>query len=90
MAQQLPTRRDSRRAMQRTDCSFAARISFGGVYLCSGIIKDITINGARLLIAGNSWLPGDFELEAEVFGGPVSVRTVWSNKEHVGVKFTGK
>ncbi len=85
----LSTQSDSRRAMQRSRCAFAATISFAGVNLCSCIIKDISLAGARLLVPGNAWLPGEFEIVSEVFDTPVRARRVWTNKEHVGVKFTG-
>ncbi len=73
--------------MQRTRCSFAAKFSFGDVYLCDGIIKNITATGARLLIRQNTWLPGEFTITSEILDRPRQVQTVWSNKEHIGVKF---
>ena len=87
---QIQPRYDSRRAMQRSRCAFSAMVTFAGVNLCNGIIKDISLSGARLLVPGNAWLPSEFELVSEVFENPVRVRTVWANREHVGVKFTGK
>ncbi len=80
-------RSDSRRATQRTSCNFVARISFDSVYLCNGIIKDISVGGVRLLIPRQDWVPSEFEIESEVFEGPVKVRKAWANKEHVGARF---
>ncbi len=85
MVTQPQSRNDSRRAVQRTTCNFAADINLGGVFLCKAIIKNMTLTGLRLTIPNGAWLPAEFEVSSEVLPDPVKVRTVWTNKEHVGV-----
>ncbi len=80
-------RSDSRRRAQRAPCNFVADISFGGVFLSRGIIKNMSLSGLRLLIPNKAWLPSEFEVASEIFDAPRKVRTVWVNKEHVGVTF---
>ncbi|MEX0344574.1 MAG: hypothetical protein AB3N20_06595 [Rhizobiaceae bacterium] len=85
MAAQPQSRSDSRRVVQRTVCSFPADINFGDVFLCKGLIKNMSPIGMRLMIPNSAWLPAEFEVSSDVFPDPVKVRTVWTNKEHVGV-----
>lgn len=87
MTAEPQSRSDSRRRAQRSPCNFVADISFGDVFLCRGIIKNISLTGMRLLVLDKAWLPSEFQISSEIFEAPRKVRTVWVNKEHVGVKF---
>ena len=78
------------RATPRANCNIPADLLFNGVLLCSGIIKDISINGVRLFVPNKKWLPHEFEIKAEVFDRPVNVCTKWTEKEYVGAQFMFK
>ena len=75
------------RATPRANCSIPADLLFNGVLLCSGIIKDISVDGVRLFVPNKKWLPHEFEIKADVFDRSIKVRTRWSGKEYVGARF---
>ena len=79
--------RSKLRGNPRASCNIPAELHFQGVSLCSGIIKDISVAGARLFVPDKISLPQEFEITAEVFDHPIKVCTRWSEKEYVGVRF---
>lgn len=75
------------RSNPRVDCHLPVSIRLEGNYLCSAIIKDISVGGARLFVPGKDWLPHVFEVEADVFDRPITVCTMWEDGEYLGVEF---
>ncbi len=74
------------RRAKRVRCAIPAKIEFQGVRLADCVIKDISSSGLLLYVPRAQWLPHTFRLASFVFEKEFQVQTVWSNREHVGVK----
>ena len=70
----------------RHPASKAAVISYGG-WMAGCTIADISVSGARLLVARSKAVPDQFELATDLFSSPRRCRTVWREDGQIGVEF---
>ena len=76
----LPTR------SARSPVSKAAVISHGG-WMAGCTIADISVSGARLLVARPETVPDQFELATDLSGGSRRCRAVWREGGQIGIEF---
>ncbi len=76
---------DRQRAGKRANCNVAASIKYNGLLICTCRIRDISDGGLRLSVPSETRLPNEFEIEAEIFEGPVKAYTIWVSDNQVGV-----
>ena len=78
---------DRQRAGRRANCNIPASIKYDGLLICTCSIVDVSDSGLRLSVPSRIRPPKDFYVEAEIFDGPVKVRTIWASETQVGVSF---
>jgi len=66
--------------------SKAAVISQGG-WMAGCTVADISVSGARLLVARPETVPDQFELATDLSGGSRRCRAVWREGGQISVEF---
>ena len=66
--------------------SKAAVISYEG-RMVGCTVADLSVSGARLLVARSEAIPDQFHLSTDLSSGPRQCRTVWREDGQVGVEF---
>ena len=66
--------------------------SKAAVIACSGrvvgcVVADVSVGGARLLVADTVALPDQFELQTTLSGRTFRCRTIWREDGEIGVEF---
>lgn len=74
------------RRAKRVPCGIPAKIEFQGVRLADCVIKDISSSGLLLFVPRAQWLPQTFQVSSFAFEKDFQVQSVWSKREHIGVK----
>ena len=66
--------------------SKAAVISHEG-YVVGCTVADVSVGGARLLVADSAAIPSQFELQTKPSGSLLQCRTIWRDDGQVGIEF---
>ncbi len=76
-----------RRRSNREQCELRGSILLGGTSIGICVVKDISIEGAKLVIPNTSWIP--FEFGVSCLSDKISVRVqrVWASNGELGVRF---
>lgn len=71
---------------RRHPISKAAVISHAG-HVVGCTVADVSVGGARLLVANSAAVPSQFELQTKPSGSLLQCRTIWREDGQVGVEF---
>lgn len=78
---------DERRRSSRHACNLQAAIRVGGAKVMDCIVKDISYDGAKLIVPAGSWLPSNFSIELPDGYPSLLASRVWEAKDCMGVQF---
>lgn len=76
-----------RRGHVRVRCHIQAQIAVNGVTVCDCVIRNVSRNGAHVIVPASTCVPGAFEIAGLFDGAPVKARRVWRHAEEMGVCF---
>lgn len=80
-----------RRSIPRLRTYLGAKISFDASYcVVDCLVRDLSRNGAKLVLSGTAILPSHFDLIVTTKGWKLHAELMWRGTDQIGVAFLDK
>jgi hypothetical protein len=78
---------EDRRRFPRTKCFKGAKIEAAGQETVTCIVRNMSVEGAKLELPYSAVLPGEFDLSFDIGGRKRQCRVMWRTSREAGIWF---